>query len=196
MSEKTHYRELFNSDYIGAYSLEPGKDLVVTIKSVKKEAIVSTDGKKEDCVIAQLIGQKPMIVNATNAKTIRTVLGTPFIEEWAGGRIQLYSTPVKAFGDVMDALRVRKFAPKAEKTDEKITCDGCGEWIKPYGKMTAKGLADYTYKNYGHSFCSECAATAARNKKLEEAEKEQGDKQEETEQTEPTQTETEETVNE
>ena len=161
MSEKTHYRELFNSDYIGAYSLEPGKDLIVTIKSVKREAVVGTDGKKEDCVVAQLVGQKPFIINATNAKTIRTVLGTPFIEEWAGKRIQLYSAPIKAFGDVVDALRVRKFAPKEEKPDEVIKCEGCGGQISAYGKMTASQLAAYTKDKYGKALCSGCAAEAA-----------------------------------
>lgn len=188
MSEKlTHWKKLNNPAYLGAYSLEAGKDLIVKIKRVGNEIIIGSDGKKEECMLMHLDDEKPMIVNSTNAKTITKVLETPYIEQWQGKRIQLYSTKVKAFGEVVEALRVRAFLPKVEQSEETITCDGCGEWINPYGKMSAKELADYTYKNYGHSFCSECAATAARNKKLEEAEKDQGDKQEETEQPEPQQ---------
>lgn len=181
MSEKTHYKTLFNPDYIGAYVLEPGKDLIITIKSVKREPVTGTDGKKEDCVVAQLVGQKPFIINATNAKTIRKILGSPYIEDWAGGRIQLYSTPVKAFGDVWDALRVREFPPKPEKSEEIIKCESCSGQIKPYGKMSAAQLAEYTKEKYGKKLCSACAADAAKT---------------ETEQPEPTQAETEETVNE
>ena len=72
-------KTLFNPDYIGAYVLEPGKDLIITIKSVKREPVTGTDGKKEDCVVAQLVGQKPFIINATNAKTIRKILGSPYM---------------------------------------------------------------------------------------------------------------------
>jgi len=67
---KTHWKKLENPDYIGAYSLEQGKDLTVQIENVKRELITGTGGKKEECTVAALKGQKPFIINRTNAKTI------------------------------------------------------------------------------------------------------------------------------
>lgn len=112
---KTHWKKLTNPDYIGAYSLmigETSPDLVVQITAVKRELVTGADGKKEECTVAHLKNQKPMILNSTNQKAIQKALGTPFIEEWCGKSITLYVAKVKAFGDVVDALRVRTDAPK------------------------------------------------------------------------------------
>ena len=45
---KTHWKTLINIDYIGAYSLEDGKDMNITIESVGKEMVKGTGGKKEE----------------------------------------------------------------------------------------------------------------------------------------------------
>ena len=58
---------------------------------------------------------KPMICNTTNAKAITKAHGTPYIEEWAGKSITIYVAKVKAFGDTVDALRVRPVAPRVGK---------------------------------------------------------------------------------
>jgi len=109
---KTHWKKLENPDYIGAYSLEPTKDLTVTIEKVVREMITGTGGKKEECSVAYLVGQKPMILNRTNQKTIAKVTGTPYIEEWKGKQITLYIAHIKAFGeDNVECLRVRPTSP-------------------------------------------------------------------------------------
>ena len=110
---RTHWKKLCNPDYLGSYALDPGEDLIVTIKLVKKEMVNGPDGKKEECIVAHFKenNTKPMVLNATNCKTIRKVLGTPFIEEWAGQQIQIFSTEVKAFGEMVDALRIRPQKP-------------------------------------------------------------------------------------
>ena len=46
MSE-THWKRLINPDYLGAYSLDPGKDKILTIKAVKREMITGTGGTQE-----------------------------------------------------------------------------------------------------------------------------------------------------
>ena len=109
--EKTHWKKLSNPNYIGSYSIEPGKDLTVEIVSVSKEMVMGADGKKEECIVATLKNQKPFILNVTNCKTIATLLETPYIEEWKGKSITLYVQKVKAFGEVVDALRVRAGKP-------------------------------------------------------------------------------------
>ena len=54
MSE-THWKRLINPDYLGAYSLDPGKDMVLTIKSVKREMITGTGGKQEECTVCRWV---------------------------------------------------------------------------------------------------------------------------------------------
>lgn len=110
---KTHWKKLHNPDYIGAYTLMDGdvKEIVVKIASVRTKEVQSPDGKKEQCVVAELIGQKPMILNATNMKTLQKLSGSPYVEDWNGLQVTLYVAQVKAFGDVVDALRIRPTLP-------------------------------------------------------------------------------------
>ncbi len=161
MSDLTHWKKLYNPDYLGAYSLEPGNDLIVTIASVRKEMIVGAEGKKEECMVMRFRekGVKPMVINATNAKAITKLLKTPYIEQWAGCRIQLYAAEVRAFGDTVEALRVRPFLPKLSDA-EPIACAECSQIVDGYGKMTAAQMAEYTRRSYGKVLCAECATAA------------------------------------
>ena len=153
MSE-THWKKLINPDYLGAYSLDPGKDMILTIKQVRKEMITGTDGKKEECIVCYWQeDQKPMILNVTNCKMIAKLLKTPYIERWAGHRIQIGAEVVSAFGEKVEALRIRKQLPE----DVKIPCEECGQMIQPAFNMTAAQLAAYTKKKYGKQMCAECA---------------------------------------
>jgi len=114
----THFKKLQNPDYLGSYELPNGEDMILTIKSVAKEMITGTGGKKEEkMVIHFLESVKPMICNRTNAKLIAKILKTPYIEKWAGKQIQLYSSRITAFGEEVDALRVRDFLPQAKQID-------------------------------------------------------------------------------
>lgn len=157
----THWKKLTNPDYLGAYSIEDGKDLILTIKRVVQESVVGADGKKEDCIVCYFAENvKPMILNATNCKMITKLTGTPYIEQWANQKIQVGVEKVKAFGDVVDALRVRKFKPKATTEEQPIPCEGCGQVIAPAYSMSASALAAYTKKQYGKQLCAECAQKA------------------------------------
>lgn len=113
MMEKTHFKKLRNPNYIGSYELMTGGDPVeiqVVIERAIKEQVQNGD-KKEEAMVVYLKGQKPMIVNSTNAKAIASATGSPYIEDWIGKRITLYVAKIKAFGETVDALRVRKDAP-------------------------------------------------------------------------------------
>ena len=44
----THWKTQFNYDYLGAYSLPDGKDIILTIRETKKEQVVGASGKKEE----------------------------------------------------------------------------------------------------------------------------------------------------
>ena len=155
---KTHWKKLTNPDYLGAYALEDGKDVILTISYVREEKVTGSDGKKDDCVVCHFSERvKPMILNSTNMKTITKLFGTPYIEDWSGRRIQIGIDKVKAFGDVVDALRVRKFIP-AENVPK---CESCGGEIQPRGNNSAEQIAAYTKKKYGQALCSACATRMA-----------------------------------
>jgi hypothetical protein len=109
---KTHFKKLRNPDYLGSWDLADTngnfKNKALTIKEVKKEMVHDGKGGQEDCVTVHFFESKPMIMNSTNLKTIHKTLGTPFIEDWAGKKIELSVEKVKAFGEIHDALRVVK----------------------------------------------------------------------------------------
>lgn len=165
---KTHWRKLYNPDYLGAYSLvnsATGKytDIVATVASVKVENITGADGKKEDCMVMRFAERdtKPMIINATNAKTMEKLLKTPIIEDWSGRKIQIGVESVKAFGDVVDALRIRKFLPRVEGPAK---CCDCSKEVEPAettdGKMlTAVQVAAIARKRFGAVLCADCMKT-------------------------------------
>ena len=156
--DKTHWKKLTNPDYLGAYALDDGKDVILTISYVREEKVTGSDGKKDDCVVCHFSERvKPMILNSTNMKTITKLFGTPYIEDWSGRRIQIGIEKVKAFGDVVDALRVRKFIP-AENVPK---CESCGGEIQPRGNNSAEQIAAYTKKKYGQALCSACATRMA-----------------------------------
>lgn len=111
----THWKKLTNPNYIGSWALEPGKDLTVKITKVSQQVIKGFDGKSEEKVVAELEGQKPLVLNNTNMDSIAIVLKTPYIEEWVGKNITLYVTKVSAFGEYVDALRVREMVIEPHK---------------------------------------------------------------------------------
>ena len=161
--DKTHWKKLTNPDYLGAYSLASGdgyREIVAKIAYVKQEKVVGPDGKQEMCMVAHLAdGLKPMILNRTNCKAIEKVCGSPFIDDWAGVMISVYVAEVKAFGDVVDALRIRPTKPKATSTttDKPILCEACGDALKPaFGKNEVQ-LAEYSKVHCdGKVFCKDC----------------------------------------
>ena len=166
----THWKKLTNPDYLGAYALETDQDLVVTIKSVSNELVTSPDGKKETCMVMRFAENvKPMVLNATNSKTITKLFKTPYIEEWSGRKIQLYvQAGVKAFGDVVDALRVRPYLP----VEKELKCADCGKKIEGNGKSTADVIAKYTLSHYGRMLCNECGKKE--NEALQQANADKG----------------------
>lgn len=109
---KTHWKKAFDSPYLGSWDLEDYQDLILTIDHIKVEMTV---GLKEDMIKTigyfKEKGFKPMILNSTNCKAIRRAASSPYHEDWKGARITLYVEEVKAFGELHDALRIRKTAP-------------------------------------------------------------------------------------
>lgn len=172
---KTNWKKLMNPDYLGAYSLDDGNgkytDVVATLRCVKVENVTGPDGKKEDCPVAhfQEAGLKPMILNATNMKTLEKLFRSKYIEDWADRKIQIGVEAVKAFGDVVDALRVRRFLPRAA---EQPKCVDCTEEVAATEKLNVAQMAAFSQKRFGCILCASCMKKRQEAAKPEEAEQE------------------------
>lgn len=119
---KTHWKKAFNLEYIGSADLEDYKDIILTVKEVRLEQTKGTKEKELKNIAYFVENVKPMILNATNCKTLRKLAGgSNYINDWQNITIQLYvETGVKAFGDVIDALRIRPFAPKVQAQNTQV----------------------------------------------------------------------------
>lgn len=126
--------------------------------------VIGADGKKEECVVCHwLEKEKPMILNATNLKMITKLSGSPYIEDWNGMKVKIGTEKVRAFGEVVEALRVRNY----KVTDKTYKCEECGNTISGAGKLTSEQMAAYTTSKYGKALCADCATKAANSVKEE-----------------------------
>lgn len=147
---KTHIDKLRNPNYLGGWDLqdENGKtnDIIVTIKEVKSEFVFNQKAQMEEPVLTVFFLEcKPIILNATNRKTLKKVTDTSYIEEMAGKRIQLTTKRIKAFGEFHDAIRIVATVPtNIEKIDiplcvSKLTSSKTlAELVSNWESLTAK----------------------------------------------------------
>ena len=145
---KTHFRKSFDSDYLNSGQFGPGEEKNVTITAFKEAVEVVGQGNQKSvkpCIYFDA-DLKPLVLNMTNAKSIRKATGSPYMEDWVGRRITLYvQQGVKAFGEIVDAVRVRPKAPvdklplisaeRFEKMIEKIA-DGSFDIVKARKSFT------------------------------------------------------------
>jgi hypothetical protein len=119
---KGHWKKQFNYEYLGSYSLDGKKEIVVTIIKLAQEKVTGQQGRKEDCFVVYFKEfNKGMILNRTNARAIEKVAGTGLVEEWRDTKVTLYvEKGVKAFGDVVDALRIRDKKPTRQTMTKDI----------------------------------------------------------------------------
>lgn len=168
----THWKSLQQQEWIGAYALQDGEDLTLTIDTVRQEQVTGNNGKKEVCMTIHWAekGYLPMIVNRTNAKTITKVVGSPYIEAWRGKAITLYVDTTRLGGDIVECLRIRPYPPKQAKqtataapAQTELICEECGNPIKAQFGMTPEQIAENTFQKYGRRLCGSCA-TAEKDK--------------------------------
>lgn len=145
MSEsKTHFRKAFDSPYLSSadivgptvltvrkVSLEPDrtkktKDLFNTAFFVEKEL---RPGE----------ALKPMILNATNSKVMRSLAGSAFLEDWCNLRITVYVDGAVRFGkDTVEGLRISPKAP-GKKT---LTPENAKAWAQAKAAFVRDGNLD------------------------------------------------------
>ncbi len=111
-----HWKNFIDKDYLGSHNLEIGEEMLLTIEKFEGEEMVQKVGSgKDEKIPKQVLYFKEsvpkMIMNITNGNTISALYG-PHPDGWIGKKIQVFATPVKAFGKTQDALRIRDFKPK------------------------------------------------------------------------------------
>lgn len=158
---KTHWKKIVSDpNFIGEADFLEGEEKVLTLDYVNhNETITTAEGKSQKAVAHwKEPGNKPMILNVERSKAMEKVAGSPYFEDWAGVQFQLYiKKGIKAFGDIVNAVRVRPYKPRIKAAAEVPKCHDCGGEIKPDMGKDSAWLAAYTTRNYGVPLCSECA---------------------------------------
>jgi hypothetical protein len=107
--------ELFPTRFIAAADLN-GKSFTLTIRNVTLEDMQSHDNKTVTKPVAWFTNAtKGMVLNRTNTMIIAGLYGVE-TDLWAGRRITIYATKVRAFGKLEDAIRVREEIPAPPTT--------------------------------------------------------------------------------
>lgn len=164
---KTPWKKIVSDpDYLGEADFNEGEEKIVTIDYVKSGVkIKSAEGTSEKAVVYFKERIKPMILNVARSKAITKVSGSKFIEDWPGVSIALYiDDHVKAFGDVVSAVRVRDRKPIVRTA---VKCTDCGNDIQGAMGKGADYIAAYTKKKFGECLCFDCAEK--RSTKAQEA---------------------------
>ncbi len=159
--EKIHWKKVVSDpNYIGEADFAEGEEKVLTIGRINAaETVETAEGKSKKAVVHwKEPGHKPMILNVARSKNIEKVAGSPYFEDWPGVQVQLYiEHGIKAFGEVVSAVRVRPHKPRVQRQAPLPPCTDCGNPIEPAMGKDARWLAAYTTKNYGVPLCAGCA---------------------------------------
>ena len=111
-----HVSLMFPMEYLCAADLQ-GRDVTLTIHSLSQDQLRVENGTEDKWILrfAEMEARhrkdpneiaKKLVLNKTNAKTIAKLLGNE-TDGWKGQPITMYPTTCKAFGEVVDCIRVR-----------------------------------------------------------------------------------------
>lgn len=160
MEKVNHWRNYMDLDHLRAEVFQPGEEKVLTIKEIKREKVTSSQGEVEAKPVAYFIepGVLPMVLNVTNCKIIEKLYKTGDVDQWAGKKIQVFTTSTKVAKETVPCLRIRNFVPETNEVVYK--CSVCGTNI-------TKDIHDKSIAKYGKAYCSgKCYETDTKGKTL------------------------------
>jgi hypothetical protein len=118
-------------------------EVIVTIQRVWLEPMKNNAGKDVQKPCAQLAEfEKPMVVNKTNWLRIASVHGDQS-DQWPGRKMVLGVERVQAFGEMVEALRLRAPGKEATQGQQVPVLEFEGEWratVVHFGKLKGTPL--------------------------------------------------------
>lgn len=158
-----------DSEYLGVEDLEPGTEPVVTIAALYNAIITLQRGKErhdvitfvEESVPGSIKQVRPLVVNATNRKTLRKLYKAVTAESLVGKKIKLYIDPTvrnPSTGEKDGGIRIRDKVPTGTDTKPvEYKCADCKKPITAIGSYTAAQVAQMNQSRYGRMICGECS---------------------------------------
>lgn len=113
MSEKTHWLQSPNKNYLGHWDLPEGRDYILTIESAKWEEVknpVNNSKESKRVVRFKEKGVKPFICNQVNAQSIVVATQVNYMDDSKGKKIALFVDSIvdKRTKDSIDCIRIRR----------------------------------------------------------------------------------------
>jgi hypothetical protein len=126
-TQKTHFRKAFDSPYLGSADVVDHIELTVRYVRLEADKTKKTKDKFNTAYFVQKEirpGEplKPMILNATNSKTMRALAGSPFIDDWQNINVLIYVDSNVRFGkETTEGLRISPNAPEKKYLTPALT---------------------------------------------------------------------------
>ena len=146
MTTKTHYRKAFDSPYLASADIVEPTVLTVAYVALEKDRTKKT---KDEFNTAHFVEKeirpgeklKPMILNATNSKTMKGLTGSAFIDDWQNVRITVYVDPNVRFAkETVEGLRISPQPPAAGK--KSLTPEMTKAWANAKAAYQRDGSLD------------------------------------------------------
>ena len=136
--EKTHYRKAFNSPYLSSADITEPTVLTVARVALEPDKTKKTKDRFNTAYfhekeIRQGETLKPMILNATNSRTLKNLTGSAFIDDWTDVHVTVYVDHSVRFGrDTVEGLRISNERPRMTKPELTPNTQAWGHAITAY----------------------------------------------------------------
>lgn len=117
-NQKTHYRKAFDSPYLSSADIVEPTVLTVARVTLEQDKTKKTKDLFNTAYFVEKeirAGEtlKPMILNASNSKTMKGLTGSAFIDDWNDVRVTVYVDHNVRFGkETVEGLRISPHAPE------------------------------------------------------------------------------------
>lgn len=147
--QRTHYRKAFKSPYLSSADIVEPTVLTIDHVSLEKDKtnktkdLFNTAYFQENQIRA---GEdlKPMILNATNSRTMKIIADSPYIEDWTDLPVTIYVDQNVRFGrDTVEGLRISTERPNLQKQELK---PGTTAWTNAIAAYNRDGNFDAVEK--------------------------------------------------
>ena len=149
---KTHWRNLTNEKYLGAWDLEEDqkfKTVLVTIEKIFQDQLVGQMGKQMKSFIKFKEFQKSMVCNKTNFKRLEKRFNSFNISDFLNQSVMLTVEKVDSPEGKVDALRIsQRIPPKQTVKKKEITNERLDDAIKAINDQENKMTKESFLKVY------------------------------------------------